>query len=163
MEGSTLEAIKEIRKISQSDLARMAGVSRQAVSKWFGEQGNTKGGSLSLRISTVQRLAENLGVPIHTLLAPIPHISDASTVDRLRAKYLWDRLYPSILSFSVALIRGELRAIARLVQCDGLFEASKVVGKIIWKRFDDYKKYMPRQRVQQCEIVWKIQKDLQLI
>ena len=58
MNINTISVIAGSRAISQSDLARMAGISRQAVSRWF-KQG---GPEIEVRASHLQKLSQALGV-----------------------------------------------------------------------------------------------------
>jgi hypothetical protein len=71
--------------------------------------------------------------------------------DELRTRYLWDRLYPDIDGFAIAIGRFEPPAVARLVEVDGLYAAEKILGRRVWKRFDQFKQLIHTVRRQQLE------------
>ena len=109
MNQRTLRAHLKARGWSQSELARRVGVSRQAVSLWLGGDD-----SVDVRGSHLVRLSEVLGVAVPTLLGPLPCF-DASH-RRVRAMLLWDRLYPDLDDFAIAVNQWEPQAVGRLVQ-----------------------------------------------
>ena len=142
-----LEAHLKARSWSQAELARRVGVSRQAVSLWFrGEEANLKGRHLL-------GLARALGVPAEKLSRPLPCF-DADTHEHLRATLLWDRLYPDLDDFALALDAAEPRALARLVQVYGLFAAEATVGPVAWNAFPDYKRFIHPARCADLEKLW---------
>ena len=53
----------------------------------------------------------------------------------LRAALLWDRLYPDLDDFAIALNASDPKAIGRFVEVDGLFATEKTLGKSVWKNF----------------------------
>jgi transcriptional regulator with XRE-family HTH domain len=139
------------RGLSQSDFARMAGVSRQAVSKWFsrGEK------AIRLHSDTLVKLAKGLQVSVEDLTEPLPLVGmeEGRTAE---TELLWDGLFRDLVSFSVALIRKDPRALGRLVQVYGLHQAEKVAGREVWKSFPKYKRFIePRQR-ERWEQVWNL-------
>ena len=147
--------------MSRSDLSRLAKVSRQAVSLWFQKaaEGYT---SLNIQSKHLRNISQNLGISQDELSSSLPIIG-TSEEKALETTILWDRLYPSLPRFIVALHHGELRAIARLVQCYGLFRASSILGKTVWRKFHQYKEHIePRQR-EQWQAIWNLQKNLNLI
>lgn len=157
----TLLFIINRRALSQAELARLAGVSRQAVSLWLrkfaaGEQ------ILNVRADVVHRLALGLGIPMERLFKPPYELGEAEKKD-LAATFLWDRFFPSLDEFFAALLRSDFRALSRLVQVVGLFEAANVLGDSVWHKFHAYKKYINPQRRRECEQLWTLQKSLDLI
>jgi hypothetical protein len=87
------------------------------------------------------------------LARPLPCFAP-DTHARLRAALLWDRLYPDLDDFAVAVNRADPRAVARFVEVYGFFAAEKTIGRTVWKKFPFYKRYLHRERRRQCEILW---------
>ena len=73
--------------------------------------------------------------------------------DGWRTRYLWDGLYPDINDFAVALNRNEPKAVARLVEVEGLYRAEKVLGPHVWRQFQDYKRLLHPARRPQLELL----------
>jgi transcriptional regulator with XRE-family HTH domain len=143
----TLAALLKARRLSRSEFARRVGVSRRAVSLWFrGHRANVRGRHLS-------RLSEVLGVPVGDLALPLPCF-DQQTHDRLRASLLWDRLYPDLDDFALALDARDPRALARFVQVYGLYAAESALGGIAWRAFPEYKRFIHPVRRRQLETLW---------
>ncbi|HLG19385.1 MAG TPA: helix-turn-helix transcriptional regulator [Bdellovibrionota bacterium] len=161
MNLQTLKTLAELRGLNQSDLAKMAGVRRQAVSLWF--KGTEPGGDIHLKAQHLYRLAKTLGVSLEVLREPLPMLSEPKEVASLETSLLWDRLYPSLARFSVALLRCESPAIARLVQVYGLFQAAAIAGNRVWTKFPVYKRFIEAVQRKEWERVWKLQKNLGLI
>lgn len=157
MSTQSLQAICKLRNLSQSDLARMAGVSRQAVSLWLKAP---SGSELVMRTSHLRQLAGSLELRADELLQPLPILDDPEASRRLEASLLWDRLYPTLLDFSVALTRGQPPALARLVQVFGMYKGAKIAGRKIWERFPDYKRYIRPVRREQLEGIWLLRQRL---
>ena len=61
---------------------------------------------------------------------------------------------------SVALVRGEAPALARLVQVFGLYKAWKIAGEKIWERFPAYQKNIRPVRRDQLERIWLLRQNL---
>ncbi|RMF22300.1 MAG: XRE family transcriptional regulator, partial [Deltaproteobacteria bacterium] len=99
MYAETLRAVARARGLNQSDLARIAGVSRQAVSLWLQQHGE-----VNVQLKHARRLARGLRVPLETLLEPLPLLGDERESKAAEAALLWDRLYPDLPSFVAALI-----------------------------------------------------------
>jgi len=143
----TLAAYLKARNWTRAELARRVGVSRQAVSLWFqAEEAN-------LQSRHLMRLAEVLVVPVEDLARPLPCF-DPQTRARLRATLLWDRLYPDLDDFAVALNAGDPRAVARFVQVYGLFAAEATLGPSVWAQFPDYKRHIHPTRRAELETLW---------
>lgn len=153
MNSQTMRVISKLRGVSQADLAKMAGVSRQAVSAWFKAP---LGSELNIYSSHLKKLADHLRVSADDLLNPLPVLGDAEATARYEAELLWDSLYESLADFSIALIRGEPAALARLVQVFGLYKSAKIAGKKIWDQFPRYKRHIRPVRREQIERVWQL-------
>ena len=152
MNINTISVISDSRAISQSGLARMAGISRQAISRWF-RQGRPE---IDVRASHLQKLSQALGVSMEELSLPLPCLESPEERSSLGAGLLWDRLYPDVGSFAAALVRGEWRAVARLVEIYGLFLSARMLGRSVWVRFPEYKKRLPPVRRRQLEELWAL-------
>lgn len=142
-----LEALLKARGLTRAELARRVGVSRQAVSLWF------KQDTAELKSRHLVRLSEVLGVPVEELVRPLPCF-DADTHAELRATLLWDRLYPDIDDFAVALVASEPRAVARLVQVYGLYASEKMLGASVWTDFPVYMRHIHPARRSELETLW---------
>jgi transcriptional regulator with XRE-family HTH domain len=145
MDSTTLRAYLKARGISQSELARRVGVSRQAVSLWL-----QKDGQVNLQGRHLIRVSRALGLAAEKLVQALPCF-EPEVHDRLRATLLWDLLYPDLDDFAIALNRKDPRAMARLVEVYGLYAAEKIVGGTVWREFPDYKRYIHPARRQQLE------------
>lgn len=161
MSAWLIKLLLALRGLTQSDLARLAGVSRQAVSLWF-HHNDPSSGEINCSLSVLKNLSAGLSVPISVLLEQGDIVSPRER-KQLEAEFLWDRLYPSLEEFAIAIVRSEPSALARLVQIVGLFDAAKIAGKSVWKRFPRFKSRIHPKRAEQCEIVWSLQKNLGLI
>lgn len=165
MNPKNLEIILELNNLSQTDLACLAGVSRQAVSKWFHK-------AHSMRMTALIRLSHKLSIRLDTLahfleqqnfLAPLT----PQQQEQIETNLLWDRLFLTLDRFVIALLKNNLRALARLTQVYGLFMASSILGgksrSTIWTLFHRYKKFLPPMLRQEQEKIWLLQKNLDLI
>lgn len=161
MNIKTLKTISQLRRLSRVEIARLAGVSRQAVSLWFKKAGQTS--EVSLHSRHLKKLATGLGVHVDDLLHTLPVLEEPTSRKRLETLLLWDHLFSDLESFFVCLVQGDLRALARLVQVFGLFKASKIVGLRVWHRFHAYKIYLRSERRKELEQIWRVQKSLGLI
>ena len=74
------------RGISQSELARQVGVSRQAVSLWL-----RQAGQVNVRARHLLRVSSALGVSAEELVESLP-CCEPDRRGTLRTRYLWDRL-----------------------------------------------------------------------
>jgi transcriptional regulator with XRE-family HTH domain len=143
----TLEALLKARGWSQSEVARRVGVSRQAVSLWF------RGSEANLHGRHLIRLSEVLGVPVEELSKPLPCL-DPETRARLRATLLWDRLFPDLDDFALALNAEDPRALGRFVEVYGLYAAEAALGPFVWNAFPDYERFIQPARRRQLETLW---------
>ncbi|TPW21444.1 MAG: Uncharacterized protein FD126_675 [Elusimicrobia bacterium] len=153
MEKNALLLLMLVRGLSQSDLARLAGVSRQAVSLWF-----KGGGSADMRVSHLLNLCRGLGLGVDDVVAPLPKLPP-ETERAMRVDYLWDALYPDLPALGAALARQDDKALARLVQADGLYRAAAAVGTAVWERFPVYKRHIKPQRREGLERIWELEKS----
>ncbi len=147
-----LELLCRKRGLNQSDLSRLAGVSRQAVSLWF----KKKEDFIDVRSRNLDRLCRELRISPNDLLKEMPVLEP---VGAWRAQFLWDRLYPDSESFALALSKGDLRAIGRLVQVWGLYRSAKVLGKVVWREFEKYAKYITPPQRRKCECIWALHEN----
>lgn len=130
--------------LRQSDIARLCGVTRAAVSKWF----KAVGGICNIETRTLINLAHGLGLPPDVLLKECDDLSG------LQTRFLWDRLFPSMEAFALALTRGNLIAMARLVQVAGFRAGVKIAGKKAVTLFPRYNKYLKPARRRELEVLW---------
>ena len=149
MNTRTLVAHIKARGWSQSELARRVGVSRQAVSLWFRSE------EALVKSSHLLKVSEAVGVGAESLARPLPGFGEDH--DRLKAAFLWDHLYPDLDDFAIAVVAWKPEAVARLVQISGLYVVERLLGVAVWRRFDEYKRYLHPVRRQQLEglIQWR--------
>jgi transcriptional regulator with XRE-family HTH domain len=159
MNIKTLEIIAKLKHLSQADIAKKAGISRQAVSLWFKEKKKIA----NVQSLHLQKLARELRLSVDDLLKPIPCLDNSEYARQLNATLLWDHLYPTIEDFAIALVENRPQALARLVEVYGLFSANALVGKVVWRRFPQYKKFLTPIRRKQCDHIWLLQRNLNLI
>jgi transcriptional regulator with XRE-family HTH domain len=152
MNVRTLKALLKRKGWSQSELARQVGVSRQAVSLWFQRD------EVNLQSRHLIRLGRVLGSPVEDLTEPLPCF-DPEMHARTRTALLWDRLYPDLDDFALALNSGDPRALARFVEVYGLFAAEKTLGPAAWTRFPDYRRLIHPARRRELETLWEWHKD----
>lgn len=140
----------------QSDLAKAAAVSRQAVSLWFCGDGDFR----NVHVANLLSLSAGLGITPAELLQPLPGLEGPAAERRLYAEFCWDRLYPDIHRFLVALAAARPRAVARLVECRGIYEAAAVIGAQVWSGYRNFRLLLPPARRTVIDAVWKIHQDL---
>ncbi len=154
MNAGTLKSYCDIVGLTQSELARRAGVSRQLVSQWFKEADRDGASDVNVYSRNQERLGAVLGVAPSELATALPILSVAAERKSLETLLLWDRLYPALEPFLSGLVRGQPDALARLVQVFGLYGAAKSAGQIVWDRFPRYKmKIHPAVR-KRSEVIW---------
>ncbi len=117
---TVLKAVMARRDQSQADIARAAGVSRQAVSHWFASERDFQ----NVHVATLLKLSDSLEIDPAELLEPLPGMDDPVAVRRLATEFCWDRAYPDIYRFLAALADGEPRATARLIESRGIYAAA---------------------------------------
>lgn len=138
--------IMNLRKMNAAQLARACHVSRAAVTKWF----SGRESFVNVETKTARTLAQVLGVPLAQLFEPI------ATLSQFHTAFLWDCLYPSMEKFTLAVMLGDLVAMARFVQVAGLFKAEAVFGKKIITSFPKYKHYIKPVRRKSLETIWPL-------
>lgn len=143
----TLSAFLKARGWTRAELARRVGVTRQAVSLWF------RGDEANLQSRHLLRLGAALGVAAEDLAKPLPCF-EPEVRARLRATLLWDRLYPDLDDFAVALHNGDPRALARFVEVYGLFAAERTLGPSAWNNFPAYQRHIHPVRRRELETLW---------
>jgi hypothetical protein len=99
------------------------------------------------------RLSEVLGVSVEELAKPLPCF-DPQTHAQLRVTLLWDRLFPDLDDFAVALNGRDPRALGRFVEVYGLYAAEATLGSFIWSDFPKYKRYIHPARRSGLETLW---------
>lgn len=152
----TLKSFARVRGLSQSDLARAAGVSRQTVSHWFSQEHE-----VSLLAKHLGNLARFLDVSVEVLSSPLPILGNAAERKKWETELLWDRLYPDLETFLAGLARGQRQALARLVQVVGLYQGEKIAGKQVWRKFPVYGRLIHPAYRSRAEIVWKTAQSLE--
>lgn len=150
MNIATLSTLAAASRVSQSELARLAGVSRQAVSLWFG----SGRGEVDVRSGHLKRLAEGLHIKADRLLHDLPGLDPASR-RTLHAELLWDRLYPDLDQFLAALVRNEPRALARFVQIFGLYRSAAILGDVVWRDFPCFARFIHPGWRRGFEALWR--------
>ena len=153
---SVLKAAMAKKGYRQSDVARAAGVTRQAVSLWFAQHRDFQ----NVHVATLLNLSESLGIAPAELLQPLPVVSDRSAARRLYAEFCWDRCYPDIYGFLVALAGSEPRAVARFIESRGIYEAAALLGERTWRVYRGLRKHLPPARRKEIDTVWKVHHDL---
>jgi hypothetical protein len=122
-------------------------VSRQAVSLWFRER------EANLQGRHLVRLSQVLGVSVEELGKPLPCF-EPKTHARLCATLLWDRAYPDLDDFAVALNDRDPRALGRFVEVYGLIAAEAALGSFVWGEFPNYKRHIHPARRLELETLW---------
>lgn len=152
MTAQGIVALQKLRSLNQSRLARLAGVSRQAVSLWFKEADS---GRVKMSADHLLSLCRGLGVTAEDLAAEFP-IFDPDQRAGLEAALLWDRLYPSLEDLAVAACLGESKALGRLVETYGLYSSAGMLGPMVWERFAAYRGHIHPARRAGLERVWRL-------
>lgn len=125
-------------------------MSRQAVSLWCQSDGTAR-----VRGEHLLAVSRALGVPVEQLVEPLPTLNGEG--DAARAALLWDGLYSDLVDFAIAAGRFEPRALGRFAEVYGMYAAGAVLGPSVWKRFDDFKRFIhPARRRQLSRLVqWR--------
>jgi len=127
-------------------------VSRQAVSLWLRGEGTARvRGEHLLLVSRV------LEVPVEDLVRPLPALDDEGAAERVAL--LWDALYPDLVDFAIAAGRFEPKAVGRLVEVFGLYATARMLGASVWKRFDEFKRFIHPARRRQLETLIRWRRD----
>jgi transcriptional regulator with XRE-family HTH domain len=148
-----LKLVAKLQGLSQSRISELAHVSRQRVSQWFTQTEEFVNiGSIS-----AGHLAKQLNISCDMLLYSLPGLLQ---LHQTQAAYLWDQLFPDIETFIVAVMKNDLRAMARVVEVHGLYGGADVLGEIVWTAFDKYKRYLPPKKRQSMEAVWRFRQSI---
>lgn len=150
----SLQTISELRGLSHSDLARAAGVSRQAVSEWFKPKGPRGAGPVPVKSRTWENLSRSLNIPLEEFSRPLPLTPEQAAP--LTTLLLWDKLYPDLVAFAAAVVNEEPPALARLAQTYGLHAAAKAGGAAVWRRFPEYARHLHPNRRGQLQKIWNL-------
>lgn len=156
MNSETLNSYLKVRRMRPSELARRAGLTRQAVSRWLTNHST----NVNVYSTHLQKVAEALSVRPGELLKPLPILSEKESRHVLETKLLWDKLYPDLEAFIAGLIRSNMDAIARLVQVFGLYQSEKIIGQIVWTRFQQYKTKIHPSVRKTLETLWALETSL---
>jgi transcriptional regulator with XRE-family HTH domain len=140
------------RGLNQSDISRIAGVSRQAVSLWF----SSKSDFQNIPVLHLIKLCGSLNISIDNLVKPVPLLSDPEARKRLFAEFCWDRAYPDIDAFFIALSKHQLPALARLAECRGMYESAHIVGNAAWRDYPKYSRYIHPVKRKECDHLWRL-------
>lgn len=151
MNIQTLLRLSKIRGLSQAELAAQAGISKQAITAWKKKFLETGDPNINIFSKTQDRLAQVLSVQSHELNQNL-YVSNLTEL-------LWDRLYPDIESFVEAIAKGQLAALARLVQVYGLYSSAKMAGSQIWRKFPNYKSKLHPAHRKQLEVIWNLEQN----
>ena len=146
-----LQQLKNItctRGIRRDEIARMAGDSRAAVTRWFAK--GEKNGRLNIETDSLVRLSKGLKIDPALLL------KETDDLSRFKTSFLWDRLYPEMESFVQALSQKRAVAMARLVQVLGFQSARKILGRSVLSQFDRYKQFIKPVRRRELELLWPL-------
>ena len=135
-----------VNNLRAADIAKLAKISRAAVSKWFRQPAEW----VNVESSTLMRLASSLGITPDLFLKKTPDLSPWQT------RFLWDHLYATMEKFIRALDTGESPALARLVQVTGFFYARHILGKKVVRDFPQYKQFIKPVRRRHLEILWPL-------
>lgn len=131
--------------LNKSAIAKKAGVSRAAVTKWF--HNKDPKGWVNVETKSLLRLANSLKIKPETLLTPVADLEQETTT------FLWDHLYRDMSDFVQALAQYRWPAVARLVQVMGFHGAGKILGRKIISDFPKYAKYIKPIRRKQLEVL----------
>lgn len=153
---SVLKAAMAKSGYRQADVAKAAAVSRQAVSLWFAADGDFR----NVHVANLLNLSAGLGIAPAELLQPLLGLEGRAEERRLYAEFCWDRSFPDIYRFLAALAAGQPRAVARLIESRGIYEAAAVLGLQVWDAYPDLRSRLPAARRAVVDAVWKIHRDL---
>lgn len=143
-----LKNIAVSRALKRTDIARLAGVSRAAVTKWF--RHGERDGWVNVETRTVFALARALHVEPASFFIPQERLAS------FESRFLWDHLYPNMERFLKAATGGDPRAMARLVEVSGFRDAEAICGKRSTRTFLHYKRFIPPARRKALETIWPL-------
>ena len=159
----TLKTYLKIKNMNASKLAHAAGLTRQAVSKWFVHAEKNNQDFIQADWASVIKISHALEISSDKLtLNPFAKISSIEK-KQFETLLLWDKLYENLESFIVDLVKKNKRAIARYVQVFGILNAEKIWGKWVYKEFPRYARYLHLARKKELELLCQNLKSLNLI
>lgn len=139
-----------LKNIKPAELARRAGISRQAISRWFHI---SKDDHINAEWNTILKIADALNIKPAQLSKDFFQSLTPETKLQYHSLLLWDHLYDSIESFSIALTKKEYKAVARYIQVFGILAAEKIFGSWVFKKFDQYAPYIHPVRRKELKIL----------
>jgi len=142
----------KLRGLSQSKIAGIAGMSRQAVSLWFKSANDFQ----DIKVSHLLKLGKGLGIPISELTQQLP----VTSFVLLYKEFCWDNLYADFPDFIIAVLRNEYKALGRMVQCRGIYFTASLVGEKVWILFPEYKKFILHVKRKEVEHLWYVHQNL---
>lgn len=148
MNQQRLKNAMQNKGTNKAGLAKMAGVSRAAITHWFHKP--TRNGWINTETFVLMHLAKELKIAPESLLADRPDLTP------LHTEFLWDSLYPNMEAFLKALSQFENPAMARLVQIVGLHAAHQILGPQILTKFQNYKAWIKPVRRKGLELIWPL-------
>lgn len=139
---STLNTLMKLKNINPAELARRAGISRQAISKWFTSAETMNKNLINAEWNTILKISEALHIKPSALSTDLFRSLSPETKSQYHSLLLWDQLYDSVESLSIALAKKEYKAVGRYVQVFGILAAEKIFGSWIYLRFDQYSPFI---------------------
>ena len=112
-----------------------------------------------MHVANLLNLSAGLGIAPAELLQPLPGLEGPDEERRLYAEFCWDRSYPDVYRFLAALAEAQPRAVARLIESRGIYEAAAVVGVRVWRMYPALRQRLPAARRAVVDTVWKIHHD----
>jgi transcriptional regulator with XRE-family HTH domain len=159
MVPSTLFIYMTLNNLNANRLAKAAGLTRQAISKWFTSNQNL----IKADWQSVIKISKVLNVQPSKLLEDPFEALDRKKRKEIEILLLWDHLFDSLESFIVAMMQKDPRAVARYIHVFGILNAEKIWGKWVFKKFSDYAVYIhPARRKELSALCMKLQ-DLKLV
>ncbi|MBI4124752.1 MAG: helix-turn-helix transcriptional regulator [Deltaproteobacteria bacterium] len=135
--------------LRKADVARLAGVSRACVTRWF-RLGSRQKGWVNVESKTFRQLQQALNISPYFLMGvPMDFAS-------FQTRFLWDRLYPDREAFVEGIFKKQEPALARLVEVLGFHEAGAIAGDVVLKKFPQYKKRIKPIRRRELEPLWPL-------
>ena len=158
MYANTLRVILSLKNMKPAELARLAGITRQAVSKWFNASKQ-----INAEWITITKVAGALQIAPSILSKDLFQSLSAENKLTYHSLLLWDHLFDSIESFAIALTKKDAKAVGRYVQVFGIFAAEKIFGKWVFKKFRQYSPYIHPVRRRELEKLCQTLQELALI
>ena len=113
-----------------------------AVALWFAGKGDFR----NVHVANLLNVSAGLGIAPAELLQPLPGLENTVAERRLNAEFCWDCSYADIYWFLAALAQARPRAVARLIESRGIYEAAAVVGIRVWRMYPTLRQRLPAAR-----------------